>query len=59
MDAEAASVGADWVCGGAGVAGCGVAVSVGVEVCGGSVEGGGGCGCGCGGDWLVVCGACG
>ena len=59
MDAEAGSVGAGWVCGGADVAGCCVAVSVGVEVCGGTVDGGGGCGCVGGGVWLVVCVACG
>ena len=47
------------MCSGAESAGCGVAVSAGVVVCGRSVEGGGGCGCGGGGDWLVVCGACG
>ena len=58
MDAETAA----GVCGGgggAGVVGCGMAVTAGLVACGGAVVGGGGCSNGVGGDWFVVCGGCG
>ena len=45
--------------GGAGVVGCGMAVTAGLVACGGAVVGGGGCSNGVGGDWFVVCGGCG